>query len=239
MNTKRVTRTIHKLRPLDVMRLEAGKHGDGGGLWLMKDSKTTGRYAYRYELDGKAHELGIGSMNTFSLAEARDRAKAFRRLLKDGGDPLAERRAAKARKKIEAAAAVTFEDFAREYIESHRAGWSNAKHEKQWQQSLEAYAFPIIGGMSIGAVDTEAVKRVLLQPVGGKPFWDARRETASRVRSRIELILGAAKISGKREGDNPAKWRGHLQHVFGPAARPRRAKRSTFRRCLSIRFQAS
>jgi integrase len=203
------------LTPSKVRDAGKGAYGDGLGLWLMKDSKNVGRWAYRFQLDGKAHEMGLGSFRTFSLQEARAEALELRKLVKKGIDPLADRRARDLKKKLEAAAATTFADFAREYVETHRAGWSNAKHAAQWTQSLETYAFPVIGDLPIADVDTEAVKRVLLQPMDdGKTFWARFPETASRTRSRIEKILGAAAISKKRFGDNPAKWAGHLEHVL-------------------------
>jgi len=207
------------------MKNDRGKYGDGYGLWLIKDSKVTGRWAFRYMRNGKAHELGLGSIHTISLSKAREKAKQLRELQVEKLDPLEERRATAARKKIEEAAAVTFRQFAEEYIASHRAEWSNLKHEKQWTQSLEAYAFPLIGDLPIAAVDTDAVKAVLLQKIDGVPFWNARPETASRVRSRIEKILGAAKISGKAKGDNPARWEDYLEHVFTSRAKTEKGEK--------------
>ena len=211
---KKVTRSIHKLKPLDVMRKPKGKWGDGGGLWLMKDRQDAGYWALRYQLDGKNDEMGIGSIHTFSLAEARDRAKALRKKLKDGIDPLQDRKAAKARRKIEEAAATTFKEFALEYIERRRSAWTNPKHAAQWERSLVSYVFPIIGKLPIGAVDIDAVKAVLQQSTDGKQFWNAFPETASRVRSRIEKVIDAATVSGKRTGDNPARWAGYLENLF-------------------------
>jgi integrase len=199
------------------MKLGVGVHGDGGGLWLRKTGKDSGSWCYRYQINKKAHEVGLGGINTVSLVEARAAALELRKLYKttkERVDPLAKKRADAAKAKIEKAAAVTFKDFASEYIETHRAGWSNAKHAWQWSQTLRDYVHPLIGDMPVAAIDTEAVKRVLLQPKNGATLWMAKPETASRIRSRIEKILGAAAISKQRVGDNPAKWAGHLEHVF-------------------------
>lgn len=209
-----MSREIHKLSAGKVAKSGKGKLCDGGGLWLVKDGKTGGRWSFRYQFEGKSHELGLGSIHTISLTEAREKAKQLRKLQDKKIDPLKDRRDKAARARIEEASATTFKDFAKDHIDRNRAKWSNIKHEKQWTQSLAAYVFPLIGDLPIAAIDTEAVKRVLQQHVDGVPFWSARPETASRVRNRIEKILDAAKVSGKREGENPAKWKGHLEHLF-------------------------
>jgi integrase len=209
MNAKRKTRHINKLQP-NIMKLGAGMYGDGGGLWLRKTGKDSGSWVYRYQIDKNAHELGLGGINTVSLSEARAAALELRKLhktTKERVDPLAKKRADAAKRKIEEAAAVTFRDCAAEYIAHRRAGWSNAKHARQWSQTLEDYAYPTLGDMPVAAIDLEAVKQVLLQPVDGKPFWSARPETASRLRNRVERVLDAAAASGKRDGSNPARWK--------------------------------
>jgi integrase len=228
MSTKRGPRTIHKLYPAKVTKSGKGKFCDGGGLWLVKDSRNTGRWSYRYQFENKSHELGLGSIHTITLTEAREKAKQLRKLQDEDIDPLTERRAARAQKKIEAAQAVTFRDYAAEYIERNRRKWSSPKHAAQWVQSLVAYVYPLIGNLSVAAIDTEAVKQVLQQHIDGVSFWSAYPETASRVRGRIEKVLDAAKISGKRDGENPARWRGHLQHLFPARGEVEKGKKKHF-----------
>ena len=202
---KRKTRSIHRINPANVMKLAAGKmHCDGGGLWLRKTGKTSGSWAFRYQIDKVAHELGLGGINTVNIEEARDEALRLRKLhkAKERIDPLAQKRADAAKKEIKAVATTTFRERAEEFIKTQSPGWSSAKHAAQWTQSLKAYAFPLIGDLPIGDIDEEAIKAVLRQPVDGTIFWYARPETASRVLSRIKCILDAS----KRASDNPARW---------------------------------
>jgi integrase len=144
-----------------------------------------------------------------SLAEAREAARDARRLVRDGKDPIAERRASRATK----AKAKTVEEAGRAHIEARRAGWRNEKSAEQWEQSLATYVYPVIGDMKVGAVEVADVLRVLA------PIWTEKPETASRVRNRLELIFDAAKALGWRSGENPARWRGHLDKLL-----PARAK---------------
>lgn len=148
-----------------------------------------------------------------SLAEARDRATDARRLLASGADPIEERRAARTAAAVEAVKMITFKHAATRYIAAHRAGWRNPKHAAQWPATLETYVFPIFGAMPVDAVDTG----VVLQAI--EPIWSSKPETASRVRGRIESVLDWAKARGYRAGDNPARWRGHLDNLL-----PQRSK---------------
>ena len=213
MSTKRGPRTIHKLHSGQVAKNGKGKFCDGGGLWLVKDSSHVGRWSFRFQFNNRSHELGLGATHTISISEAREKARSLRKLMDKGINPLTDRRATQAREKIEAAQAITFRDYAKEYVERHHTKWSS-KHAAQWVQSLVAYVYPVVGNLSVAAVDTEAVKQVLQQHIDGVSFWSAYPETASRVRGRIEKVLDAAKISGKRTGENPARWKGHLEHLF-------------------------
>jgi integrase len=152
--------------------------------------------------------MGLGPYPVVSLADARIRALECKKLLLDGTDPIEARNAKRTRLRIEEAKSVTFDHCAASYIESHRAGWKNAKHADQWTNTISTYASPIIGNLPVQAVDTALVMKVL------EPIWREKTETASRLRNRIELILGWATAREYRTGDNPARWRGHLDKLL-------------------------
>jgi hypothetical protein len=119
---------------------------------------------------------------------------------------------------------MLFEEMAEKYIGSHEASWKNHKHRRDWPNSLKAYAYPLIGQLPMAAIDTAAVMRILEQPVDGKTFWQARPETASRVRGRCELIWDAANVKGYCQGENPFRWRGHLAHMLPSKNKLRRVR---------------
>lgn len=182
---------------------------DGGGLWLQVGAEAHVKsWLFRYTLNGRARAMGLGSVSTISLAEAREAAREARKLLLAGIDPLAQRDGERAQARAEAARAITFAEAGARYIDAHKAGWSNARHAAQWGSSLQAYAYPAIGALPVAAVDTSMVMKVLV------PIWQAKTETASRVRGRIESILDWAKAQGLRTGENPALWRGHLENLL-------------------------
>ena len=164
-------------------------------------------------LRGTAREMGLGPVHTISLAEARQRAQAARVLCLDGIDPLDQKNGRKAQDALEAAKAVTFKACALKYIASNRAGWRNARHARQWDTTLAAYAYPTIGDLAVGAIDAGHVARIL------EPIWAAKPETASRLRGRIERVLDYANVHGWRSGENPARWRGHLENVLPKKSR--------------------
>ncbi|HZZ26120.1 MAG TPA: tyrosine-type recombinase/integrase [Roseiarcus sp.] len=148
-----------------------------------------------------------------ALAEAREKADEVRRLIRNGIDPREDRRAMQAEADIAAAKLITFDEAADQYIESHRAAWKSDKHASQWAATLRTYASPVFGKLPVSAVDTGMVMRVL------KPLWSTKTETAFRVRGRIEAVLTWAKVYGYREGENPAQWRGHLDHLLPAKAK--------------------
>jgi integrase len=208
---------------------------DGGGLYLFVDGRRaepdgvgTASWSYRYTFDGKARVLGLGPYPDITLEKARRKVADVRRIKADGQDPQAVRDAAKAARKAEAARAVTFKAVAEDFIRANSAGWKNAKHADQWTATLEAYAFPILGEYVVGAVDEQAVLKVLRQPVGAgkdaKPLWEAKTETATRLRGRIEAILDYARVLKLREGDNPAAWRGNMKLVLPARSKVRKVK---------------
>jgi integrase len=204
-----VANQINRLSSLKINNLvQHGYHHDGGGLYLQVSNNRNRSWIFRYTKSGKSRELGLGSFQYISLAEARLKRDALKKMLIEGVDPLIEKR--KVRKEIETAAAkkITFEACAVEYIKTHKVKWKNAKHASQWESTLRTYAFPVFGHLSVDEIDTQLVLKAL------KPIWTTIAETASRVRNRVEIVLNWAKVSGFRDGENPARWSGHLENIL-------------------------
>ncbi|ARQ01712.1 tyrosine-type recombinase/integrase [Pseudorhodoplanes sinuspersici] len=194
------TRTLHRLSPNAVRtQTKPGRHADGGGLYLSISSYGRRRWVFMFARGTKQSEIGLGGARDVTLAKAREIAAAMRAALRDGKDPRSVRRVA---------SPVTFGEFADDHIE-HKVAPSlrNAKHLDQWRMTLREYAKPM-RGRPIDAIDTDDVLGVL------KPIWTSKNETAVRLRGRIEAILDAAKAKGLRSGENPARWRGHLDHLL-------------------------
>lgn len=185
-----------------------GAYADGGGLYLQVATSGAKSWIFRYTFAGRRRDMGLGSVATIGLADARTRALEQRRLVMAGTDPIEAKRASKAALAASVVKLVTFKECAVAYIATMKAGWKNAKHAGQWTSTLETYAFPILGGVAIDAVDTQLVLRVI------EPLWSKKTETASRLRGRIEAILDYAKTRGMRAGENPARWKGHLDQVL-------------------------
>jgi len=226
---------MERLTALKVERAKVpGMYCDGGGLYLQVTKaaeRINKSWIFRYSRGPRTREMGLGPLHTITLAEAREKARHARHLLLDGVDPIEAKRAARAQAKLEAAKAMTFEQCATAYIASHRAGWRNAVHAAQWETTLREYAGPVIGALPIAAIDTGLVMKVLQQSVEarrGEPageFWQARPETASRLRGRIESVLDWAKARGYRNGsENPARWKGHLDHLLPARSKVRRVE---------------
>jgi integrase len=194
-----------------VSKARPGRYCDGGGLYLLVRSPKARFWIFRYVRNGKMREMGLGSAtgrNAVSLADAREDARELFKSHRKGGDPLAERRARKIAERAEDARAVTFRQAAERYIEAHRAGWKNDKHAAQWPATLDRYTYRQIGNVSVQAIDTALVIKVL------EPIWIKKPETASRLRGRIEQILDWAKAREYRTGENPARWKGHLKNLL-------------------------
>jgi integrase len=197
---------------------EPGRYADGGGLYLqVSEGKhgVTKSWLFRYQRGGTtSREMGLGAFSTnkrdglISTKEARDRAFAARESLKSGIDPLEAKRAHRAATQLDRARASTFAQCAEQYIESHEAAWKGEKHAGLWRSSLAMHAYPVIGGLPVAAIDTMLVLKVL------KPIWETKTRTAVNIRSRIELVLDWAKIHGQRDGENPARWKGHLDNAL-------------------------
>lgn len=195
---------------------------DGGCLYLRVSSTGARYWIMRYSLHGKPHVLGIGPYPLVSLAEAREKVLEARKLKLEHIDPIAARRAKRAGVAVDAAKSMTFAACAEAYIEAHKAGWKSAKHQGQWRNTIEMYANPVIGSLPVAAIDTGLVLKVLQQKLDGEPLWVARAESAKRLRGRIESVLDWARVSGFRDGENPARWKGHLDHLLPP---PRKTQR--------------
>jgi hypothetical protein len=227
-----MARPLHKLDPGWVRRtMKSGMFADGGGLYLQVSRFGTKSWIYRFMLDGRRREMGLGPFPAVPLATARERAAEYRSMVHGSHiDPIAARDARRQQAKIEAAKAMTFRQCGEAYIAAHQAAWRNAKHRAQWSLTLATYVYPTFGHLPVHTIDVALVINVL------EPIWTKKPETASRVRQRIESILDWAATRGYRQGDNPARWRGHLDNLLpkiskvARAARPR-ARESILPRC--------
>jgi integrase len=197
---------------------QKGMYHDGGGLYLQVSAGGAKSWVYRFMLDGRAREMGLGPVHAIPLAEARKRAAECRRMRLDGIDPIEARSAQRVRKRLAAATAMTFEQCAEAYIAAHKAGWKNPKHAAQWPSTLATYVYPVFGILPVQAVDVGLVMKAL------EPIWLSKPETASRLRGRIESILDWATTRGYRQGENPARWRGHLENLLPKKSKLRRVQ---------------
>lgn len=204
-----VARRVRILNAQQVQRAtEPGYYFDGAGLYLQVAKGGSKSWILRYVIDRRAREMGLGSLVTFSLAEARDRATKYRQAIADGVDPIEDRKISLMAKRITDANIITFDKAAQKYIAANESGWRNAKHGEQWRNTLATYANPVIGDLPVSLITTAHVLLIL------EPIWSIKTETATRVRGRIEKVLDWAKVQGYRSGDNPALWRGHLSEAL-------------------------
>ena len=202
---------IHKLTGADLKRRQAGLIGDGNGLWLqitVGRNKPTRSWLQRYTFNGRRREMGLGSVAIVSLTEARAASLQCRKLLHDGIDPIEHRKAERAARAAAAAKMMSFDECAAAYIGAHRHAWRSERHAQQWPTTLAKYVSPVFGRLPISQIDTAFVVKAL------RPVWERMPKTASRLRGRIEAILDWATVSGFRQGENPARWDGHLEHVL-------------------------
>ena len=202
-------RVIGRLTALKVEKArEPGMYPDGGGLYVRVTREGTKQWVLRYMLNRRPRWMGLGPVALYGLHEAREKAREARRLRHEGVDPIDARRAERARQQLEKAKAVTFKQCAEAYINAHRPGWRNDKHAAQWSATLSTYAYPKVGALPVQAIDTALVLKVI------EPIWTTKPETAGRMRGRLENVLDFAKARGYREGENPARWRGHLDNLL-------------------------
>ena len=203
-----MARRTERLNALSVQKKnKVGVHADGRGLYLQVSPAGTKSWLYRFRAS-RERWMGLGPYPDVSLADARDKAMECRRTLREGIDPIEHRRAQRATARLNAGRSRTFEECAKAHIEEQRPAWRNPKDAAQWSSTLETYAYPVIGQVPIGDVDTVLVIRVL------KPIWHTKTETANRLRQRIEAVVDGATALGLRSGRNPARWHGHLDKIY-------------------------
>jgi len=203
----RLPKTYQSLRP--------GLHADGGNLYLQVSKGSDGNHRrswiFRYRLPGhKTRDMGLGSVHAVTLTRARELAADHRALFAEGVDPIDHRKKREAESRAARAKITTFDEAMAQYIRQHGAAWKNPVHAAQWPATLKTYASPVLGRLNVADIETEHVMKVL------DPMWHEKPETASRLRGRIEAVLGWASARGYRNGDNPARWRGHLKNLLAP-----------------------
>jgi len=229
---------IGKLNAPAVAREKrAGHYGDGGGLYLQVGKGGAKSWIFRYwvaerdpvtgkivhdprtkKTKGRAREMGLGAFITVSLAEARERALECRKLRERDIDPIDAREEARRHGAIERAKSIKFKDAAAAYMAAHRVAWKNDKHAAQWPATLTKYAYPIIGDLPLHMINTPLVMKVI------EPIWPTKPETANRLRGRIETVLDWATVRGYRHGENPARWRGHLEMLLPSRSKVRKTQ---------------
>jgi hypothetical protein len=203
-----------------------GLYADGLGLYLQITPAGTKSWIYRYRVGSKLRDMGLGSIHAVSLGQARDQAAICRNQRANGIDPIDFRRARRSKARAETQRATTFEKCADTYIDSHITSWKNKKHAAQWKSTLKTYAYPEFGSLPVALVDTTVVLKAL------EPIWKSKPETASRVRGRIESVLDWARVREFRDGENPARWRGHLDKLL-----PRRSDVSAVKHHAALNYE--
>lgn len=223
-----MARKAKELSALVVGRLaEPGHHAVGGvaGLYLYINESGARSWVLRTMVGAKRRHMGLGGFPDVSLAQARERARRAREDVSNGIDPIAERQANQSRLRIKQATDKTFKQAAEAYINAHCDGWRNPKHRSQWGNTLETYVYPFMGDLPVQDVGLEHVLAAL------EPIWKIKTETASRVRGRIETILDWATARRYRTGENPARWKGHLDHLL---VTPSKVKKVEHRRAIPV-----
>lgn len=226
-------RGVGRLTDRTVKAAGVGYHCDGAGLYLQVTRGTEGRlcrsWLFRFatgesatSANGKPRrverQMGLGPYPLVSLVEAREKARGALKLRAQGVDPIDAKRASKAAAAVASAKAMTFDQCAEACIRSQEKGWRNKKHRSQWRNTLKTYAYPTIGALPVASIDAGLVFKVL------EPIWTSKPETASRVRGRIEAILDWARALELRDGENPARWKGHLKQLLPARAKVRRVE---------------
>jgi integrase len=207
-----------KLNPQAVTRAtKPGMYGDGGGLYLQVGPGGAKSWIYRFTLNGKQRYFGLGSA-AIPLRRARELAAEARQLRAEGIDPIEHRRSERLAAQVASAKVMTFQQCAEAYIAAHESGWHNPKHRAQWHSTLATYVYPVFGSLPVGEVNTGLVLQCL------QPIWSSKIETASRLRGRVESILDWAKVAEYRSGENPARWRGHLDKLLPARGKVRKVE---------------
>ena len=215
---------INQLSAATILAAPRGYHGDGFGLYLQVSANLTRSWVFRFSLNGRPREMGLGRVDARdaasaarSLKDARKAAADARQIVSQGIDPIDARKAVKAEAVTKRAHLVPFAVAAERLIASKADGWRSPRAVSTWRNTLRDYAMPVLGNVPVAAIDTALVLKVL------EPIWHDKMETADRVRSRIEAVLDWAKAHDHRDGDNPARWRGHLDKIL-PSAKKRKVE---------------
>ena len=214
-----MARSMHKLSATELATLPTGLHADGDKLYLQVDSKIDARsWIFRYpnrkpDLKSATRYMGLGSFPSVSLKEARRLAETYRAMVRAGLDPLDERERERREALSQIAKTHTFKECAEKLMKAKGPEWENLKHANQWRATLETYAYPVLGKLDIQTVDVGLVLEVL------EPIWNEKPETARRVRGRIEAVIDWARARNWREGENPARWKGHLDQLLSKRSR--------------------
>ena len=217
-------RKAAELPPLSINRLkEPGLWAVGGvaGLYLHVNARGARSWILRVVVGDKRRDMGLGGYPDIGVADARQKAREARLKIEQGVDPILLRKQAKSELMALQATDKTFEQAAGEYIKIHADSGSNDKHRKQWESTLAAYAFPVVGKLSLRHIRQEHILKIL------EPIWTTKTETATRVRGRMESILDWAKVKGLRSGENPAAWKGHLDHMLPAPTRLKKIEHLT------------
>jgi hypothetical protein len=188
---------LQRLSALAVNRVtKPGLYADGGGLYLRVGRNGAKRWAFRFMLNSRQHEMGFGGLNKVSLADARKKASDARLLLSEGRSPLIHKQEHELEQSAKNTRLITFDQCAEIYISAHEVAWKNEKHRQQWRNTIATYVSPVFGSTPVQKVDTNHIIRVI------EPIWIKKTETARRLRGRIEIILDWAKVRGYRTGEN-------------------------------------
>lgn len=214
------------LTALEIKNAKPGMYADGGGLYLHVGKAGNASWIFRFQLNKRRREMGLGALSALSAVEARAKAAELKAMVGRGIDPLdlkqavqqQEAQALAAQQQKEALNVATFKRATEKHLALKESGWRNAKHRQQWANTLTTYAYPVIGDLPVRDITSQHVLQVL------EPIWSTKPETASRVRMRIEAVLNSAKVLGWRAGENPALWRGNLDAALPPRGKVRRVK---------------
>jgi len=201
-----------------VETLDKGYYADGGGLYLQVTENGGRSWVFRYQRNGKRHDMGLGPVYLVGLAEARRLTLECRRCLFEGIDPLERKRSRVLAAAVQAAKTITFREAAEQYIAANHQAWRSRDHHARWEGTLRDWVYPVLGTLPVQAIDVALVMKVL------EPIWHKMPESASRIRGRIETVLDWATVRGYRQGENPARWRGHLDKLLPRVSKIRKAK---------------